>query len=356
MWRIGDLRIDGRVVLAPMSGYTFESYREFMRPFGVSLSFTEMTSSMGLRYGEPRTGRYVEYERTHPTGVQLSGSDPDTMAVAARKALEINPSIDLIDVNMGCPAQKIIRNGAGSALMRDPRLCGDIVRAIKKAVDVPVTAKMRLGWSGSEIDFRQVLDEVVSAGADAVTVHPRTRAERYGGEPHYDLVRGLRSDLPVPLMISGNIYSAEDAKKALEITGADAVMVARGALGNPYMVTQTAALLRDGERLPDPTVDTQIGWCLEFARRAVDEFGEEAGCRKLRSIAPRFLGGIRFSKPCRLEIVNRMETLSDLEGIVAPLRERHGEERIFMSGDPVGIRAIRCPEKCEWLDGRALIL
>ena len=188
MWRLGDLSIGGPVVLGPMSGYTSAAYREFMRPFGVSMAYTEMVSDQGLKYGGRQTMSFLDFRSEGITGVQLFGHVPDDLLSAAEKALEINDSLAFVDINMGCPVPKVNRTGAGSALMKDPALCGDIVRKLKQNLSIPVTVKIRLGWTGSTANFMDVIREVESAGVDAVCIHPRTRDERYTGKPHYDLV------------------------------------------------------------------------------------------------------------------------------------------------------------------------
>ncbi len=212
MWNIGDIRIDGRVVLGPMSGFTFASYRDFMKPFGVAVSVTELTSAMGIIHDCDRTASmYVGFGPNHPTGLQLFGSDPERMADAAEMALGMNPNIDFFDINMGCPVPKVLRSGSGSALMGNPRRCGEIVKAVKKRTGMPVTMKTRLGKSMDSINFRDVVEESVSAGADCVMLHARTVKERYSGTPHYDLVEGFQKDVPVPVVVSGNIYTLDDA-------------------------------------------------------------------------------------------------------------------------------------------------
>ncbi|MBQ5483382.1 MAG: tRNA-dihydrouridine synthase family protein, partial [Candidatus Methanomethylophilus sp.] len=265
MWRLGDLSIGGPVVLGPMSGYTSAAYREFMRPFGVSMAYTEMVSDQGLKYGGRQTMSFLDFRSEGITGVQLFGHVPDDLLSAAEKALEINDSLAFVDINMGCPVPKVNRTGAGSALMKDPALCGDIVRRLKRNLSIPVTVKIRLGWTGSTANFMDVIREVESAGVDAVCIHPRTRDERYTGKPHYDLVEGLRDEMSVPLIISGNIYSLDDAINARRTTGAEAVMLARGGIGNPFLVTQIDRYFRYGERLPNPTVRRQAELCLQLA-------------------------------------------------------------------------------------------
>ena len=328
MWHIGGLDIDGRAVLGPMSGFTSRSYRDFMKPFGVALCFTEMTSDMGLIHGQSRTKSYIQFADNHPTGVQLFGHDSDDISKAAKKALEINPGIDIFDINMGCPVPKVNRSGAGSVLMRDPELCGDIIRSLKRNVDLPVTAKIRLGWSSGSVNFREVIQELESADVDAITVHARTRDERYAGEPHMDMVKGLRKEMSVPLIISGNIYQLDDAIRATDITGADAVMVARGGVGNPFLVTQIDRYFRTGERLQCPLVSQQIDWCLRFMDMLVDEIGEEKAMRKMRCFAPRFIAGCHYSRAHRNNLATNVTDRESLELFLANIREELGSERI----------------------------
>ncbi|MBQ7405381.1 MAG: tRNA-dihydrouridine synthase [Candidatus Methanomethylophilaceae archaeon] len=343
MWRIGDLEIDGGVVLGPMSGFTFASYRDFMKPFGVAVSVSEMVSGMGLVYGQDRTARYLEFGQERPMGIQLFGSKPDAMAEAAVKALEARPTIDFFDFNMGCPVPKVIRNGAGSALMKDPAACGRIIRSMKSAVDVPITVKMRLGWDSESINFKEIIDEVVSAGADAVTIHARTKEERYTGTPHYDLIEGLQSEIPVPLIVSGNIYSLDDAINAMNITGATAVMVARGGIGNPFLVTQIDRYLRTGEALPNPTVSQQVEWCLQLMDMVLEEKGEVMGMSKLRSIVPKFVAGCWNCREYRRDIARHASDKESMVRILMQAEAEMGDKRIYSYGKP----APDCDFDCE---------
>jgi tRNA-dihydrouridine synthase B len=329
MWQIGELKIDGRAVLGPMSGFTSRSYRDFMKPFGASLCFTEMVSDAGIIHGQRRTRGYFDFSDNHPTGIQLFGHVPEDISEAAVKALEINPEIELIDVNMGCPVPKVNRSGAGSALMRDPKLCGDIIRSLKRKTDVPVTAKIRLGWSSGSINFRDVIGELELAGVDAITVHARTRDERYAGEPHMDMVEGLRGEMSVPLIISGNIYQLDDAINAMRITGADAVMVARGGVGNPFLLTQIDRYFRTGERLRSPKVSQQIDWCLQFMEMLIDEIGEEKAMRKMRCFAPRFIAGCHYSRAHRNNLATNVTDKDSLLLFLENIRQELGNERIY---------------------------
>lgn len=332
MWKIGDIGIEGRVVLGPMSGFTSRAYRDFMKPFGVAVSITEMASATGVLHGMGKTGPYIRFEGNYPTGVQLFGGDPDTLASAAEKALEVNPEIAFFDVNMGCPVAKVVRNQAGSFLMKEPGRCAEIVRKMKSKVDVPVTAKIRLGWSAGTVNFREIIPLLEEAGADAVMLHARTREERYAGEPHYDMVEGLRKEMSVPLVISGNIYSLNDAIRAAEITGAEGIMAARGAVGNPYLITQIDRYFRTGERLPNPTVSQQVEWCKRFSDAIIEESGDEVGIRRLRAYAPRFIAGCHGCREYRKRLATETYNREALFGILDEIDSLMGDDRIFTEG------------------------
>ena len=198
MWKLGTFDIKGKVVLAPMAGITSEGYRKYLNTFGVDVCVSEMVSDMGLIYQNKETESYVKYQKDGVlTGVQLFGAKPENLAKAARRAIEINPDIDFFDVNMGCPVPKVTKTGAGSALMLNPKLCGEIVKAIKKATNKPVTAKIRLGYN--EVNFLEVINALENSGVDAIAVHARTRKELYAGEPHYVLLKDLRKKMNHPI-------------------------------------------------------------------------------------------------------------------------------------------------------------
>ncbi len=335
MWKIGDIEIEGQVVLGPMSGYTSASYRAFMKPFGVAVSVTEMTSDTGVINGIGRTTDYVMFSDNHPTGLQLFGNDCEKLSKAAVNALKLNNQIEFIDINMGCPANKVIRNGSGSALMRNPVKCGDIIKSVKQAVDIPVTAKIRLGWDKESINYMRVIEELESAEVDAIAVHARTQDEHYAGTPHYDLIENLREQMSVPLIVSGNIYTEEDAINALNITGAEAVMVARGAVGNPFLITQIDTRLKTGKSLECPTISQQVDWCIQLADMLIEEKGTDLAIRKLRSIAPKFIAGCHRCRDYRRRLA--VETV-DKESLVNLLREIKillGDERIRSDGKSV---------------------
>ena len=318
MWKIGNINIDGVVVLGPMAGITSSGYRDFMKPFGVAVSVSEMVSDMGLIYDNENTNKYVIYPDNHPTGVQLFGHDPENIVKAAKLALKLNPNIDFFDLNMGCPVPKVVNSGAGSSLLKDPKLCGQIVRRLKEEISIPITAKIRLGWDNNSINFLEVVKELEDGGVDMIAIHARTRKEMYLGSPHFELVKNLRSKMSVPLVISGNIYTLDDAIKAKDITGADAIMVARGGVGNPWLVKQIDHYYRTGERLQPVDILTQINYCLTLADFFIKEKGEATAMRVYRGIASKFFSGFRNAKLYK----NRLSTeLMDRESLVRILED-----------------------------------
>ena len=320
MWKLGNIEINGRVVLAPMAGITSAGYRKYLNSFGVDICVTEMVSDMGLIYQNKETESYVSFDKDNViTGVQLFGSNPENLKKATEIALKLNPNIDFIDVNMGCPVPKVTKTGAGSSLMLKPKLAGDIIRAIKEATDKPVTAKIRLGYN--EVNFKDVIKELESAGVAAVGIHARTRKELYAGEPHYNLLKDLRKEMKVPLMVSGNIYTLDDAINALEITGAEAVMVARGGVGNPFLIKQIQTYFESGERLPNPSFLEQCNYCLELAKAMMEEKGELTAMRIYRSIAPKFFSGFANSRTLRTVLATSLTTYQSLVNILEEFKQ-----------------------------------
>ena len=322
MFKLGNINIEGKVILAPMAVYTFYSYREFMNRFGTSMCYTEMVSDMGLIYDNENTKDYVIFPKgSVPTGVQLFGSEPDNLARAIEICEKLNgDNIDFYDVNMACPVPKVTKTGAGSSLLRDPKKCGDIIRAMKEKTDKPITAKIRLGWDKKTINFLEVIEELEKAGASLIAIHARTAKEMYFGNPNFELLKDLRDKMNVPLVISGNIFTAEDALNALNITKADAVMVARGGVGNPYLISNINAALNNKEQ-HIPSLEEQIDNCLELAKLVVEDKGEYTGIRIFRSIGPRFFNGFPNSKSIKNRICTETNTLEDLERLLEEYRK-----------------------------------
>ena len=322
MWKLGNFVVKGKVVLAPMAGITSEGYRKYLNSFGVDICVTEMVSDMGLIYENKETEGYVKFEKDNVlTGLQLFGSNPDNLAKACTLALNINPDIDFIDVNMGCPVPKVTKTGAGSHLMLNPKLCGDIIHALKSVTDKPITAKIRLGYN--EVNFKDVIKELENGGVAAIGIHARTRKELYSGVPHFDLLKDLRKKMSVPLMVSGNIYTLDDAINAIEITGADAVMVARGGVGNPFLITQIKHFYETGERLPNPSFLEQCDYCLALARSMIEEKDEYTAMRIYRGIAPKFFQGFPNSRTLRTVLATSLTDYQSLVKIIDEFKEEY---------------------------------
>ena len=320
MWKLGNFEIKGKVVLAPMAGITSAGYRKYLNSFGVDLAVTEIVSDMGLIYQNKETESYVVYEKDDViTGVQLFGTQPENIAKAALIALKLNPNIDFFDVNMGCPVPKVTKTGAGSSLMLNPKLAREIIRALKKVTDKPITAKIRLGYN--EVNFKDVIKELENGGVDAIGIHARTRKELYAGEPHFDLLKDLRKEMHVPLIVSGNIYTLDDAINALNITGADAVMVARGGVGNPFLIKQIKTYFETGERLPNPSFLEQCDYCLKLAESLIEEKGELTAMKIYRGIAPKFFSGFPNSRTLRTVLATSLTDFNSLKRIIAEYKE-----------------------------------
>ena len=312
MFKFGNFVIDNKVALAPMAGITSSGYRKFMASFKPGFMVTEMVSDMGLIYGNEETKSYVRYEKCGiPVGVQLFGNSPENLAKAALICENLNSNIDFYDVNMGCPVPKVTKSGAGSSLLANPVLCGQIVRAIKEATHKPVTVKIRLGNGNNSDKFLEVIDEVQKAGVDLIAIHPRTAKEMYGGKPHWELVKKLKNVVKVPLVVSGNIYTVEDAKNALEITGADAVMIARGGVGNPCLISNINKFYLNQE-IETPSLHEQIDYCKQLARLLIEEKGENKAMRVYRGIATKFFDGFPNSKQLKSRLSTALNTYPDL--------------------------------------------
>ena len=322
MFRIGNFEFDNKAILAPMAGITSFGYRKFMEQFSYAYSVTEMVSAVGLLYGNKETQEYISFKKgSYPTCVQLFGSDPESIAKAGVLALSKNSNIDFFDINMGCPVNKVTKTGAGSALMKDSELCGEIVKKLKEATKKPVTAKIRLGWDDKSINYEEVIFSLENAGVDAIAIHARTCKELYSGKPHFEMLKDLKDKMCVPLIISGNISTLEDAINALEITKADAVMVARGGIGNPFLLKQINTYYQTGEKLECPSLKEQLQYCRDLAKHYISEKGEERAMRLFRGIAPKFFSGLPNSKDIRVKLSTKLETYDSLNEILKEIED-----------------------------------
>lgn len=296
--RIGNLQFSNNIFLAPMAGITDKPFREVCREFGAGMVYSEMISAKGLYYNDEKTASLMDMSGESPCAIQIFGSEPEIMAEVIPKVMEFKP--DIIDINMGCPAPKIVNNGDGSALMKTPELMGKIMRAVRDASPVPVTAKMRKGWEeDNSLVCAKILEE---NGADAVTVHGRTRKEFYSGKADWDIIKTIKSELKIPVIGNGDIWTAQDAKNLFDYTGCDGVMVARGAQGNPWIFTEIKELLENGKVTTVITPRERLEICLKHITRLVVDKGESRGIKEARKHIAWYIKGLKGSSQIKTEV------------------------------------------------------
>lgn len=322
MFKIGNVEIKSKVILAPMAGVTSLAYRNFMKPFGVGLSVSEMVSDCGLIYENKKTYEYLKTsELERPVAIQLFGADAHQMCQAIDIVFKYNKNIDIIDINLGCPVPKVTNPGAGSALLKDPEKLEQYMRKICEHCPVPVTAKIRLGWDDKSINFLENIHALEKAGVAGIGIHARTTKQMYSGKARYELLENLREKMNVPLFVSGDIYTLDDAIKALEITKADAVMVARGGVGNPTLVKQIDQYYKDGNRLPNATLEENINHLIKLTDLLIEEKGEFGAMLILRGIAPKFFTGYPGTKQFKNTIAQTLTTKQTLEKIIEDIKK-----------------------------------
>lgn len=326
--KIGNVEIPGRLVLAPMAGVTDMAFRSVCRELGANLTISEMVSAKALVYGDKKTKQLLELaENEHPASIQIFGSDPEFMAKGAAIALE-GSGADIVDINMGCPTGKIVRSGDGCALMRDLKLAASIIEAVVKTVSVPVTVKFRKGWDNGAVNAVELAKAAQDAGAAAVAVHGRTRAQMYSGNADWDIIAQVKQNVKIPVIANGDVFSGTDAKRIIERTGADMVMIGRGCLGDPWLFERCAAALEGREEPKRPPLAQRCDVAVRQFEIGIEQKGEKIGCLEARKHYAWYLAGVPYSNYFKGEIM-KMETLEDIyritEGIKRELRD--AEER-----------------------------
>lgn len=308
---IGGVPLKSHAVLAPLAGVSDRAYRELCVRFGAAYCVSEMVSSKALSFNSKKSEELMEIsDLERPCGIQIFGDDPKCMADAAKHALENKP--DIIDINMGCPAPKISSNGSGSALMKNPRLCGEIVKAVTAVTDIPVTVKIRKGWDDDSVNAVEVAKICESAGAAAITVHGRTRQQYYKPPVDYDIIRAVRESVSVPVIANGDIDSAERAKKVMDITGCDLVMIGRATLGNPWIFSQINAYLENPNvKIHTPDLEERLGVMIEHIGKMVEYKGEHMAMLQARKLVVGYFKGMKGAAALRNE-AGKIKTLDDL--------------------------------------------
>lgn len=308
---IGGVPLKSHAVLAPMAGVSDRAYRELCVRFGAAYCVSEMVSSKALSFNSKKSEELMEIsDLERPCGIQIFGDDPKCMADAAKHALENKP--DIIDINMGCPAPKISSNGSGSALIKNPRLCGEIVKAVTAVTDIPVTVKIRKGWDDDSVNAVEVAKICESAGAAAITVHGRTRQQYYKPPVDYDIIRAVRESVSVPVIANGDIDSAERAKEVMDITGCDLVMIGRATLGNPWIFSQINAYLENPNvKIHTPDLEERLGVMIEHIGKMVEYKGEHMAMLQARKLVVGYFKGMKGAAALRNE-AGKIKTLDDL--------------------------------------------
>lgn len=308
---IGNIHIENDVALGPMAGVTDLTFRLICKEYGCGIVFTEMVSAKGIYYNDQKTKDLMRIEKIErPVALQIFGSDPEIMAEVTRRINDHDH--DILDINMGCPTPKIVKNGDGSALMKNPSLIGRIVKAVSAASTKPLTVKIRKGWDEDNVNAVEVAKIAEENGARAISVHGRTREQFYTGKADWDIIKRVKEAVAIPVIGNGDVFTVEDAKRLKEHTNCDGIMIARGAQGNPWIFKRVDHYLKTGEILPPPETQERIDLVKKHLHMLIENKDEYTAIREMRKHCSWYLKGMRNSAKVR-DRINKAKTVSELE-------------------------------------------
>lgn len=313
--KIGTLNLKNNIILAPMAGVTDKAFRLITKPFGPALMYTEMVSGKGLLYKNKRTEVLLEvlnFEK--PTAAQIFGHEPEVMSEIAERSLEFGA--DMIDINMGCPAPKIVNNGDGSALMKNPELAGKIISAVRKSVNCPISVKFRMGWDDDSINAVEFAKTAENNGADAITIHGRTRAQFYSGKANLEIIKKVKEAVKIPVIGNGDVHDGKSAKYMLDYTGCDGIMIGRAAQGNPWLFSSVLHYLKTGDELAPPTLEERSDIAEKHLRLLVKFKGEYRGVLEGRKHMAWYFKGLCGGAKLR-NLINQCDTLEQMLDLIS---------------------------------------
>lgn len=313
--KIGNIELENNVFLAPLAGYTDLPFRLICKEQGAGLVFTEMVSAKGMYYNDKKTQHITtSHEKERPVALQIFGSDPEIMANVVEEKLNLRDDIAIIDINMGCPAPKIVKNNDGSALMKDPKLVETILKALVKASKKPVTVKIRKGYDHDNINGIEIAKIAEACGVSAITIHARTRDMFYSGQADWDYIKKMKQEISIPLIGNGDIFTPEDAIKMLKDTGCDGILIGRGSMGNPWIFKRILNLI-DGKADENPSLEEIIQLSIRHLDMACQYKGERIGVNEMRKHLSNYLKGLQNSNEIR-NLINKENNKDSIKEIL----------------------------------------